>query len=376
MSTRVPPPGAARPVALVLAAAWPPWPTSLVSAACAASMLVLVLAAPAQAGAPPDGTALLERAITSARLTPHSGEVLWVVSEGGTDHVRTTRVTGQGSDVTVRSDDSPTLHLSAGGGGLVDHAGAWFVPLPAADRAGSGDLVRLTEKYTVELAGRERLLNRPTTLLELRLRGTGDLRERLWVDDRTGLLLRRETLAGGEVLRMALYTSLDLGDEEPAPSSAPLPLVALQRGVQRVEARGRDALRSAGWVVPERLPGSYHAEGTYAVSGAEGQPLQLVFTDGLYTVSIFQQRGRLDEASLPEGGQRVDSGAGAVWSWPGAVPSRTVWEADGTTFALVGDAPPGELEAIAAALPAPAGPGVGERVRTGLSRLWAWVTPF
>lgn len=362
MRTQLRPPGAARPCAVALTAA---------------SVLVLALAVtPAEAGAPPDGTALLERAITSARLTPHSGEVLWVVSEGGVDHVRTTLVTGQGSDVTVRSDDSPTLHLSAGGGGLIDHAGVWFVPLPAADRAGGGDLVRLTEKYTVEPAGRERLLNRPTTLLELRLRDTGDLRERLWVDDRTGLLLRRETLSGGEVLRMALYTSLDLGDEEPPPPSAPLPLVTLQQGVQRVEARGRDALRSAGWTVPDRLPGSYQADGTYAVSGAEGQPLQLVFTDGLYTVSVFQQRGRLDEASLPEGGERDDAGDGAVWSWPGAVPSRMVWEADGTTFTLVGDAPPGELDAIVAALPSAAGPGVGERVRTGLSRLWAWVTPF
>jgi len=356
-------PGAARP---------------LVAAVAGLLMLAVLMAVtpPAHAGTPADGAALLKRAIAGARVTPYTGEVLWVVSDGDAEHVRRARVSGQGGDVTVQGDGTPTLHLSPGGGGLVDSAGVWFVPLPAADRAGTGDLARLTEKYRVDIAGRERLLNRPTTVLELRLRDGGDLRERLWVDDRSGLLLRRETLEEGEVLRMAMFTGLDLGNEEAPTSTGPLPLVTLQQGVERIEARGRDALRSAGWTVPDTLPGGYRRDGVYAIDAPEGQPLQLVFTDGLYTVSVFQQRGRLDEASLSEGAERVDIGRGEMWSWPGAVPSRRVWQAGQTTFTLVGDAPPAELDAITAALPAPAGPGVPERVRTGLSRLWSWVTPF
>jgi len=198
-----------------------------------------------------------------------------------------------------------------------------------------------------------------------------------------GAALLKRAIAGarvtpytGEVLRLVMFTGLDLGNEEAPTSTGPLPLVTLQQGVERIEARGRDALRSAGWTVPDTLPGGYRRDGVYAIDAPEGQPLQLVFTDGLYTVSVFQQRGRLDEASLSEGAERVDIGRGEMWSWPGAVPSRRVWQAGQTTFTLVGDAPPAELDAITAALPAPAGPGVPERVRTGLSRLWSWVTPF
>ncbi|MGH8885448.1 MAG: hypothetical protein ACRDYX_09805 [Egibacteraceae bacterium] len=103
-------------------------------------------------------------------------------------------------------------------------------------------------------------------------------------------------------------------------------------------------------MVPEELPGGYEHAGVSALSLADGQgdgqPLQAVYSDGLYAVSTFQQPGRLDWGSLPPEAERVEALGWPAYHWPGAVPARLVWEAADRTFLLVGDAPDDEFHAI------------------------------
>lgn len=350
---------------------------------------VAVLAAPglvtaAHAGAPVDGTELLERTAEVGRATPHHGQILWVTWTDGESHVEMVDVEQHGSDWTMRTPGETTVELSPGGGGLVDHRQGWFVPLPRPQGHVARPARHLEEKYSVQVRGTERLLDRPTTRLEVRRRADGLLRERLWVDDETGLLLRRETYAGDELLRMAVYVSLDLSrplEGAVAPAiSEPVPLQPIDRGVQPVRPRGLDALREAGWVVPESLPGGYVADGGFALSSTASQPLQLVYDDGLYTVSLFTQPGAPDPGSLPDGAVPVEwdtlPDGFAAYEWPGAVPQRLVWAAEGKTYSLIGDAPPDEFRAIAAALPHERPMGAMDRMRSGFSRLWSWVSPW
>src|SRR5665811_1912112 len=236
------------------------------------------------------------------------------------------------------------------GGGVADHEDGWYTPLPATGLTGVDEgLDLLVDKYTAEATRTDRLLDRRCDVVELRRRSDGVLRERLWLDRESGLLLRRETYAeDGTVLRMAVYLSLDLSPmavprEGPSVSgrterqSLRVPLQRREQGVAALEKAELAALERAGWTVPAELPGGYRAVEAYAVSSDDVQPLQVVYRDGLYSVSLFQQRGQPDWSSLPSGAEPAEGLGFQAFEWPRAVPERIVWEADGTAWSLVGD---------------------------------------
>jgi sigma-E factor negative regulatory protein RseB len=353
-------------------------------------VLLVLLGLPAQPAAAQDWREVLERAAQAARSTAYTGEALVVTTEGDDrSHVARIQVASSGAGLTMGGDGEARLRLGVGGGTLDDGLGG-EVALPPIEVGSRDDLRRLGAKYHVAVAEGDRVMDRPCSLLEITRRADGALRERLWIDDDTGLLVRRETFDGGaEPVRLAAYLSLSLdpertgaragrsthvrlsGPAEPAPAEPPGRKVA-----DAVDERERTALRSAGWIVPDALPEGYVPVGAWAVDAGDSQPLQLVYGDGLYVVSVFQEHGTPDWGSLPAGASRVEGLDFPAWEWPGAVPSRLLWEAEGQTFSLVGDAPPGELLMLAAALPRPQGPGLLTRLRRGLGRLWSAVTPW
>lgn len=325
---------------------------------------------------------VLLRAAEAAQQRRFSGEALTIVWSGELEQVSMARVRRDRDALTVSSADRFTMRMGDRGGDMVDHRQGWLAPLPGVEVGGPAEAVRALEhKYEIALAGEDRLLDRPSTRLEIRRRADGSLRERLWVDDDSGLVLRRESYEGADQrLRLMTYLSLDLrptvvarapsraARDETSPS-----LEQRTQQVSDVDGASLSALRRAGWTVPAELPGSYAPVGVYAVDGADGQPLQVVYGDGLYTMSLFQQRGRPDWSSLPDGAQPAEDVDWPAYEWPGAVPRRLVWEASGTTFSLVGDAPPEEFMAMAETLPRPQTPSLLRRLRRGLTRLFAWM---
>ena len=348
--------------------------------------MVLPVAGPAAAARSDRWRGVLDRAAQAAEKRAYIGESLWVTYEDGEASVSTFMIesTGDG-EISVADETRYAVRLGDDGGSLADHERGWFFPLPAADLAKAHKgLNRLEAKYSVEIVGREQLLDRPCQRLEITRRSDGRLVERLWVDDTSGLLLRRETYAGADqLLRMVSYLKLDL---DPSATRTETDVratrgqrpgqVRREQEVVEVDEAGRSALRAAGWVVPEELPGGYPTDGSFAVSAEETQPLQTVYSDGLYTVSLFEQRGSLDPSTLPEGATISDVYGFPTYTWKGAVPQRVVWEAGGSTWSLVGDAPPDDFAAMVRSLPAPEHDGFGDRMRRGLGRLWAWVSPW
>lgn len=333
----------------------------------AAVALVSLVLLPASAAA--DAADLLRTAAYRAARTPYTGEALWVSWEGGRSRVVRSRV---GHRVRNRM----TIRFAPPGAD--DGSGLEGPPMTLALEPPGHDMARLPDlesKYEVRVIGSEQVLDRPCTRVQIQRRADGRLRERVWIDDQSGLTLRRQSYDdAGRILRLAAWVSLDLRPRWAG--WAPDAGGAGGREAAPVDESGLAVLRSAGWHVPGRLPGGYRPLGAYATSSPGARPLQVVYGDGLYRVSLFQQPGAPDMDALPPGSQPSTQAGFQTLVWPGAVPARVVWQADDTTYALVGDVPPDELWAIARALPGPREDSLVDRLGRGLRTLGSWLSPW
>lgn len=233
------------------------------------------------------------------------------------------------------------------------------------------ELERLLRKYAPGLDGTVELETGPTTLVRLVERDTGITRERLFVDEETGLVVRRETFdRDGAPVRVMAFTRLDAREDGVSgPDDDDLE-------VERRELTPADAehLRSQGFLLREELPAGYALVEANEVEDAAVPTLHLVYSDGLYALSLYEQHGRL-AASAVEGAARLTTDAGGhVWRWPGSEPRRVVWTGDRLTFTALTDAPTDELLTVASGLPTSRSPSILDRLSRGLSRVGEWLT--
>lgn len=223
----------------------------------------------------------------------------------------------------------------------------------------------LTQRYDLQVTGGASCSGRPTTVVEAR-RPEGQLAARFWLDDATGLALRREVFDGaGRRLRASTYTSVEVP-------------VEVATDVRPVVARTAAAAPAAapGWDVPRQLPGGFALYDAGRPASGDGAVLQLAYSDGLSTVSVFSQPGRLGDR--PIAGWTVQAVDGSpVWVRPG-VPEQLVFAGGGQVFTVIGDAGHEELLQVVRALPhdVPAGDGTGRRMARGLARVGGWLNPF
>jgi sigma-E factor negative regulatory protein RseB len=229
----------------------------------------------------------------------------------------------------------------------------------------------LARNYDADVVGPDSVAGRRADLVVVR-RPNGAPVGRFWVDRSTGLLLRRELLdADGRMLRESAFLSLALRR----------PFMSQQRGVQ-VGATGvavrpvqLDAVRRDGWVLPRTLPGGLALFDLRLGSAGEDGPLHLTYVDGVSTLSLFEQRGRLDTSAL-SGWHRARVGGHVVFLQSG-FPRRVVWAGGGMVFTLVADCQQAVLEGMVAALPhEQRHRGFWERLWHGLCRVGSWLNPF
>jgi hypothetical protein len=98
------------------------------------------------------------------------------------------------------------------------------------------------------------------------------------------------------------------------------------------------------------VPAGYEAPSTpsgYVLIGRSRHPngIELLYSDGLFTMSVLEQLGDLDTDGM-NGGTAVDVGGNRAtrYSEPGA--DVLVWERNGTVFTCVSDAPPDVIDAV------------------------------
>src|SRR5204863_110812 len=131
----------------------------------------------------------------------------------------------------------------------------------------------------------------PTQLVEATRRG-GAAAVRLYLDADTSLLLRRDVLdARGRVQRSLEFLQLTVANT---------PALQAPTGVSTRNA-----------VPLDEMPAGYETTGTpsgYVLVGRSRHPngVELLYSDGLFSVSVLEQRGELDWDTLPRGGTSTD----------------------------------------------------------------------
>lgn len=318
--------------------------------------------------------AVLERAVEASRASAYEGRL--VIVGFGTDGPNLAEV---------------DIAQGVAGGLRVGRAEAWMVARRSDDafywqpqagtllRLGNVDrpefsIASLLDKYTVVGTGSVDLRTGPALVLTIREREAEHPRERLYVDDATGLVVRRDTFAGdGEPVRVVAFTELKVTELS---IDAPEGVDSTSRGeLTEVGSEGLRVLDRTGWSVPEELPAGFAVETGYALPETNGSSLHLVYTDGLYTLSIYQQNGRVDTDALNDAVPHVYEGM-HVYRWPGSEPERMVWTGGGRTFTAISDAPLDQVLAAVSGMPHDAPRGLPARFTRGAARVASWVWPF
>jgi sigma-E factor negative regulatory protein RseB len=170
--------------------------------------------------------------------------------------------------------------------------------------------------------------------------------------------------------------SLDSFNEVQFGVPAQMPAVASATTTATMSAMappGLLALNGHGWVVKPTMPGGLSLYSGGETDTASGPVLDLAYSDGLFVVSVFEQRGKL--ASNLTGWQKIKLNGQVVYAAEPDEPSLT-WSGRGMVYTLIADAPAQTMDAAVGALPHDEPPGFWKRLSHGFARLAHLANPF
>jgi sigma-E factor negative regulatory protein RseB len=313
-----------------------------------------------------EGIALLEDAARAARELSYRGtQMVSFWSDGGSSAALIDVLHVGGEGLLLRVAPTP----QAPGGAVYDDEDG---QVPSVVGIAKGTLALLSSHYEIGVEGDEEVAGRRAWVVVVRRPGASPA-ARFWVDRATHLPLRREVLDGaGRTVRESAFIQLTVGDTHVADAVRDdAHLMPVAHG----EPADTALLRADGWQVPERLSSGLELVDVRLTGADDDRTLHLTFSDGLSTVSLFEQRGVLDTGSL-DGWREAEVGGSAAWVQD-AFPRRVVWSGGGTVFTVVADCPQGALDDLVGVLPhGTPGPAMTTRVGHGLARVGSWLNPF
>ena len=229
----------------------------------------------------------------------------------------------------------------------------------------------LIRHYDLVVLGRTLCDGRPTILIEARrpgLTGAGAIAGRFWVDRLTHMVWRRDVLDDqGAVVASNAFSELGFNDGVNVFASQPT-----LSGTQLDDHDIADLI-DAGWPIVDHLPSGLEL---FAAFRHRDDVVQLSYSDGLSTLSLFVQQGALPDGT---GGSLREVG-GALVHLTSTAPEQLVWAGGGWTWTLVSDAPDTAIEQAVLVLPHADPPvsheDMGDKVWRGMSRVGAWLNPF
>ncbi|MCW2573137.1 MAG: putative sigma regulatory protein MucB/RseB [Frankiales bacterium] len=228
----------------------------------------------------------------------------------------------------------------------------------------------LAQHYALAVAGTATCTGRAVEVVEATRPADGLVVGRFWIDDASSLVLRREIFDGsGRLIRSSAFTTLNIGP-------AGLDVVPAAVSTGQLDPDSIQQLRIDGWQIPQALPGDLELFDARMRTHSGEQVLHLSYSDGLSTLSLFAQRGRLGAARMA-GFTKQQVGRSAVWVRPSS-PERVIWGGGGRVFTLLSDASPATVRAAVTGLPHEKAPRTGllARLGRGLARLGSWLNPF
>jgi sigma-E factor negative regulatory protein RseB len=231
------------------------------------------------------------------------------------------------------------------------------------------DLIRqLGKHYVAVYQGRGSAAGKSASIVEL-YRFDGSLAARYWLDRQTMVPLRRDLYdTSDNVISEDSFVRVQFGALTPQPQAARPAKSAWVTAA--VPARFVTSLTGQGLQVPATLPGGLPLYAAASTKATTGEIVDLEYSDGLYVVSLFMERGTL-AADMPgwrqvrvAGQQAYVSGHSVTWAGPGVV------------YTVIADAPPQTVKQVVQALPRSGSPGVLDRLGRGFLRLARVINPF
>jgi negative regulator of sigma E activity len=310
--------------------------------------LAVVVAVPAVPSRAASGDDPLDGARQAAERTAFSGHVVVRWREGSVLHSQELDVKGNGGAFVAQGGRQV---MGMGDERLVySPSDGWHELWP--NGLGSTRQPDIDLAYDVSRDPDGTVAGERTLVFDLSKGGTR--RETLELDQDTRLLLRRRQFdARGQEQRSFEFTKVTIGDSTvTAPTVPPAPKHDGPQAVAVSSVRSSDR-------APARLAIGYQRLGVFRHAGVN----QFVYGDGLYDLSLFEQRGRVDSSDLPAQRRpaRVDGRRAWQFSWAGG--EGVVWSAGTTVYTLVGDVPPDELMLVANSVPVHRSTSITHRLR-------------
>ena len=253
---------------------------------------------------------------------------------------------------------------------------------------GTGAVGLLLRHYSVRTDGSEDVAGRPTTRVAAYRPGTPatDVVARFWLDDESGVVLRREVYApSGRPTRRSVFLDVDVwpaggesqsGDDAAAAEPSPAPGDDGRPWGAAMDSAAVARMSSYGWDCPRRLPGPLQLVDARR-RGKDAAVVHLSYADGIASISVFQQDGRLDPASVA-GYRRTEVDGDQVWVRD-SVPRSVRWSSGGRVYTVLADAPQRTVDRAVVLLHERADQGEGgpvDRLGRGLDRVASWFNPF
>ena len=288
----------------------------------AAAIIVVGPPAPAQPSSS-HAAALLRAAADAATRHAYAGVLTVRWTDQGQTHQARTAVHLANGAVEVGTGDQRALSMD--GQRWVGTPGSWTLVLGTGAAAASPP--RPTANWNLQARVGPVVAGEATTVVVASDPGSGAVRARFYVDEATGLLLRREILdPDGRVEREVTFDRLvELGPVVP-----PLPPTT----TRAAEPTPVGSMPS-GYPAPRTLGHGYRLLGRYRLPDGT---IQLYYGDGLFTLSLFEQKGTIDWGEVPPGQSEHIGGVDArLIATP--TTSAVVWEARGIVTTCVSDAP-------------------------------------
>jgi sigma-E factor negative regulatory protein RseB len=315
----------------------------------------------------PRAVLLLTEASRAARTTSYSGTQYvsaWGDGVVASVVVAIQHVPGQGTVINVRRSAS-------GPGGTIYEAERPGLPVPvdplAVTSIDGGPLDLLRRNYQLVLGERHARADEVVAR-----RPNGSVAARFWIDRVHRLATRRELYdVDGMLVRATAYVDMVVG-----PLDLPHVATAAEPAAeQRQDAAAVAGLRREGWVLPAQLPDGMVLVDVRRQNTGKATVVHLSYTDGLSTVSVFIQRGRLATKQL--GSWRRERMGGRVFVHDDGLARHVTWSGHGRVYTVVADAPPRALTALVMRLPhGEKHRGWWGRIQHGLARLGSWLDPF
>jgi anti-sigma factor RsiW len=329
-------------------------------------------------GAYPTGVSLPAKGFSEAKavkLLAQAGQAGDELTYTATQVVSLQRGDQLIANTVLVSSSGAGTRLSPGGSGTATVSTHTYVETDSSTRMADADLIdRLANRYTLR-GWKSQSYDGHTAYVVEGVEPTatptdGDLNgvaARWWIDARTSLLLSQELYDGrGNLVLSSSLADLRFGASSDGNGNEPRsPDPQQPRTTATLTLSRAGQLRRGGWVCAERLAGLPLLK---LRTDQTGNPdlVHLVYSDGLTTVSVVEQRGRLNGA--PTNTTRNET----LGAWVSEqMPTTATWTSGDIVLTAVTD---GSRETLAAAVAALPHDGrrqttTMERVRAGWSRI-------